>query len=70
MGGTFSVAAHAVLSDSTWESVSIAVDSSLAAAVDVADGWQAGGAGVMIDDVFAGILGGLLLAVAVLWVGP
>jgi len=29
-----------------------------------------GGAGVMIDDVFAGILAGLLLAVAVLWFGP
>jgi len=30
----------------------------------------AGGAGVMMDDVFAGILGGLILTVAVLWVGP
>ena len=30
----------------------------------------AGGAGVMMDDVFAGILGGLLLCIAVLWVGP
>jgi phosphatidylglycerophosphatase A len=29
-----------------------------------------GGAGVMMDDVFAGILGGLLLSIAVLWVGP
>jgi phosphatidylglycerophosphatase A len=30
----------------------------------------AGGAGVMMDDVFAGILGGLILSVAVLWAGP
>lgn len=30
----------------------------------------AGGAGVMMDDVFAGILGGLMLSVAVLWAGP
>jgi phosphatidylglycerophosphatase A len=30
----------------------------------------AGGAGVMMDDVFAGLLGCLLLSVAVLWVGP
>ena len=30
----------------------------------------AGGAGVMMDDVFAGILGCLILSVAVLWVGP
>jgi len=30
----------------------------------------AGGAGVMMDDVFAGILGGLILSVALLWVGP
>jgi phosphatidylglycerophosphatase A len=29
-----------------------------------------GGAGVMMDDVFAGILGGLLLSIAVLWLGP
>ena len=33
-------------------------------------GGFAGGAGVMMDDVFAGILGGLILSVAVLWVGP
>jgi phosphatidylglycerophosphatase A len=30
----------------------------------------AGGAGVMMDDVFAGILGCLILSIAVLWVGP
>jgi phosphatidylglycerophosphatase A len=30
----------------------------------------AGGTGVMMDDIFAGILGGLILSVAVLWVGP
>jgi phosphatidylglycerophosphatase A len=30
----------------------------------------AGGAGVMMDDVFAGILGGLVLGVALLWMGP
>jgi phosphatidylglycerophosphatase A len=29
-----------------------------------------GGAGVMLDDVFAGILGCLVLSAAVLWVGP
>jgi phosphatidylglycerophosphatase A len=29
-----------------------------------------GGAGVMLDDVFAGILGGLILSVAVVWAGP
>ena len=29
-----------------------------------------GGAGVMLDDVFAGILGGLLLGAALLWVQP
>jgi phosphatidylglycerophosphatase A len=29
-----------------------------------------GGTGVMMDDVFAGVLGGLLMAVALLWVAP
>jgi phosphatidylglycerophosphatase A len=29
-----------------------------------------GGAGVMMDDVFAGILGCLVLSIAVLWLGP
>jgi phosphatidylglycerophosphatase A len=30
----------------------------------------AGGAGVMMDDVFAGITGCLVLSAAILWVGP
>jgi len=37
-------------------------------------GWAerafAGGAGVMMDDVFAGVLGCLVLGVAIAWVGP
>jgi len=38
--------------------------------VDWAERSFAGGAGVMLDDVFAGILGCLILSAAVLWVGP
>jgi phosphatidylglycerophosphatase A len=30
----------------------------------------AGGAGVMLDDVFAGIFGGAVIAAALVWAGP